>query len=349
VKQMRLALGFRAINAVNPAPPSTYVELAQTAERCGYEAIWTSEVRATDPFPFLAWIGGHTTSIGLGCGIAQIFARTPVAMAASAITLEGLSGGRFRLGLGYSGPQIVEGWHGRPYRRPLSYMRDYLAVVRMALRGEPIQHTGKEITVPCSPASDGVVPLRFPTRPSRMPVYLAGLGRNAVALAGELADGWMAVHTPPAYIAAAREWLQEGAARSGRSLDGFHTTAMLCCCVDDDEDLARDMVRPTLAIYLGGMGTRKTNFYVSLAARLGLRDAAMAVNEAFLAGDMGGAIAAVSDDLVAAMSLCGCPARVRDRLAAYQEAGVDTIIMGLASPILSDQLQQIELLATLID
>jgi F420-dependent oxidoreductase-like protein len=335
------------MNSVNPPPSSTYVELAQTAERCGYESIWAPEIRATDPFAFLAWIGANTTSIGLGCGVAQIFARTPVATAASAITLEGLSGGRFRLGLGVAGPQIVEGWHGRPYQRPLSYMRDYMAVLRMALSGEAIRYAGQEITVPCSPASDGVVPLRFPARPSRMPVYLAGLARSSVALAGELADGWMAVHTPPAYMETARAWLQEGAARSGRSLDGFHTTAMVICSVDDDEDLARDLVRPTLAVYLGGMGSRKTNFYVNLAARLGFGDAAMAVHDAFLAGDMGGAIAAVDDDLVDAMSLCGCEERVRNRLAAYQEAGVDTVAIVPASPSPGDQLRQIELLPTL--
>jgi F420-dependent oxidoreductase-like protein len=345
---MRLALGFRAMNSINPPPSSHYIEEAQTAERCGYDSIWTSEIRATDPFAFLAWIGANTTSIGLGCGVAQIFARSPVATAAGAITLEGLSGRRFRLGLGVSGPQIAEGWHGHPYQRPLSYMREYLAVVRMALAGEPIQYAGQEITVPCSPASDGVVPLRFPTRPSQMPVYLAGLVRGAVALAGELADGWIAVHSPPAYMKTARGWLEEGAARSGRSLDGFQTIAMVLCCVDEDEDLARDLCRPTLAIYFGGMGTRKANFYVKLAARLGFGEAANAVQDLFLAGDMAGAIAAVDDDLVDAMCLCGCEERVREKLAAYQEAGVDTVLMVPASHLLSEQLHQIELLSTLL-
>jgi F420-dependent oxidoreductase-like protein len=344
---MRLALGFRAMNAFSPTS-SNYLELAQTAERCGYESIWAPEVRATDPFTFLAWVGANTTSIGLGVGVAQIFARTAVAMAASAITLEGLAGGRFRLGLGVSGPQIVEGWHGRPYQRPLSYMRDYLAVVRMALSGEVIDYAGQEITVPCSSASDDVVPLRFPARPSQMPVYLAGLARNSVALAGELADGWMGLHTPPAYMETARAWLEEGAARSGRSLDGFHTSAMVSCSIDDDEDLARDLVRPALAVYLGGMGSRKTNFYLNLAARLGFGDAATAVNEAFLAGDMGEAIAAVDDDLVETMSLCGCEERVREKLAAYEAAGVDTVVILPTSPSPSEQLRQIELLAAMI-
>jgi F420-dependent oxidoreductase-like protein len=345
---MRLALGFRAMNSINPPPSSNYIEQAQTAERCGYDSIWTSEIRATDTFAFLAWLGGNTTNIGLGAGVAQIYARTPVATAAAAITLEGLSGGRFRLGLGVSGPQIAEGWHGHPYQRPLSYMRDYLAIVRMALAGEPIDYTGKEITVPCSPGSDGVVPLRFPTRSSRMPVYLAGLVRSAVALAGELADGWISVHTPPAYMKTARTWLAEGAARSGRSLDGFLTTAMVLCCIDEDEDLARDLCRPTLATYIGGMGSRTTNFYFDLATRLGFGDSARAIFDAFLAGDMAGAIGAVDDDLVDAMCLCGSEERVREKLAAYQEAEVDTVLMVPASHLLSDQLHQIELLPTLV-
>ncbi|MGD0601976.1 MAG: LLM class flavin-dependent oxidoreductase [Streptosporangiaceae bacterium] len=345
---MRLALGFKAINSVSPTP-SVYVELAQAAERCGYESLWAPEIRTTDPFAFLAWLGGHTTNIGLGAGVAQVFARTPVATAASAITLAGLTGGRFRLGLGVAGPHIVEGWHGRPYQRPLSYLRDYLAVVRLALDGAPVQYAGPEITLPCPGASDGVVPLRFPTRPSRMPVYLAGLARNSVALAGELADGWMAVHTPPGYIKTAREWLQQGAARSGRSLDGFHTIVMLICSVDQDEDLARDLVRPTLALYLGGMGTRQRNFYVNLASRLGFATAATAVQEAFTGGDMGGAIAAVDDELVDAMSLCGRPERVREKLAAYREAGVDTVVISPAAPAPGGQLRQIELLATLAE
>ena len=345
---LRLALGFRAMNSINPPPSSTYIEQAQTAERCGYDSIWTLEIRATDTFAFLAWLGGNTTNIGLGCGVAQIYARTPVATAAAAVTLEGLSGGRFRLGLGVSGPQIAEGWHGHPYQRPLSYLRDYLAIVRMALAGEPIDYTGKEITVPCSPGSDGVVPLRFPTRSSQMPVYLAGLVRSAVALAGELADGWISVHTPPSYMKTARTWLAEGAARSGRSLDGFGTTAMVLCCIDEDEDLARDLCRPTLATYIGGMGSRTTNFYFDLATRLGFGDSARAIFDAFLAGDMARAIGAVDDDLVDAMCLCGSEERVREKLAAYQEAEVDTILMVPASHILSDQLHQIELLPTLV-
>jgi F420-dependent oxidoreductase-like protein len=343
---VRLALSLGALNPANPAPHE-YIQLAQMAERCGYEAVWASEIRATDPFSQLGWIGGHTTGIGLGCAVAQATARSAAAMAASAVTIDGLSGGRFRLGIGVSGPQVVEGWHGKSYERPLSYLREYLAVIRMALAGEPIHYAGRDITLPLPSGRHRVAPLAFPTTPSRLPVYLAGLGHNAVALAGELADGWIAIHCPPEYMAKGRPWLEEGAARSGRSLERFTTCVMVACCVDEDEDLARDLVRPRLAIYLGGMGSRKANFYARLAARLGFERAAAQVQESFLAGDIDEAIAAVDDDLLDAMTICGSRAHVRERLAAYREANVDTVIVGLVTPSYHAKAEQLELISEL--
>jgi F420-dependent oxidoreductase-like protein len=343
---VRLALSLGALNPANPAPHE-HIQLAQMAERCGYEAVWASEIRTTDPFSQLGWIGGHTTGIGLGCAAAQATARSAAAMAASAVTLDGLSGGRFRLCIGVSGPQVVEGWHGKSYERPLSYLREYLAVIRMALAGKPIHYAGREITLPLPSGRHRVAPLVFPTTPVRLPVYLAGLGHNAVALAGELADGWIAIHCPPEYMADARFWLQEGAARSGRSLERFTTSVMVACCVDEDEDLARDLVRPRLAIYLGGMGSRKANFYARLAARLGFERAAAQVQESFLAGDIDEAIAAVDDDLLDAMTICGSKAHFRERLAAYQEANVDTVIVGLVTPSHHAKAEQLELISEL--
>jgi F420-dependent oxidoreductase-like protein len=326
--------------------PSAYVGLAQAAERCGYESVWVGEFHGTDPFPLLAWVGSQTSRIGLGCGVAQIAGRTAVTMTAGAVTLDCLSGGRFRLGLGVSGPRVVEGWHGRPYERPLSYLRDYVAVVRMALSGEPIRYAGEQITLPLA-SSPAAAPLPFPAPPSPMPVYVAALGRGAVALAGELADGWIAIHCPPAYMAQARCWLSEGAARSSRSLDGFTTSVMVNCCVDDDEELARDLMRPKLALALGGMGSREVNFYNQLASRLGFGQAATAVADAFLSGDIAEAVNAIDDDLVDAMSVCGTADQVRDRLAAYREAGVDTVIVGLPTMPLQAQIEQLELISTL--
>lgn len=340
MKPLRVALGLRAINAANPAP-SCYLELAQAAERWGYDAIWAPEIRATDPFGLLGWIGSHTTRIGLGCSVAQVTARGPVSMAAAAVTLDGLSGGRFRLGLGVSGPQIVEGWHGRRYQKPLSHVREYVQVVRQALSGEPVCFQGREFALPVPHGEASVPPLALPTPPSGMPVHLAGLGPKSVALAGELADGWIAIHCPPSYMAAARPWLAQGARRSGRSLENFTTSVMVICSVEDDQDLAWDLARPTIAVYLGGMGSRTTNFYYQLAVRLGFGPNAAAVRQAYLAGDVGEAIAAVGDELVDAMAVCGPPARVQARLAAYREAGVDSVIVGLAAPSARAQLEQL--------
>jgi F420-dependent oxidoreductase-like protein len=346
VTTVRLAYGFKAINPAHPNPPA-YIELARVAERCGYESLWAAETQATDPFGLLAWVGAHTTTIGLGCGVAQVTARTAVAATSAAVTLDALSGGRFRLGLGVSGPRIVQGWHGLAYDKPLSYLREYLAVVRMALHGDPISHTGENFTLPLPSGVEDVEPLAFPTPPSQVPVYLAGLGPRAVALAGELAEGWIAIHCPPEYMARGRSWLEEGAARSGRSLDGFTTSVMVNCYVDDDEELARDLVRPTLAVFLGGMGSSRTNFYNRLATRLGFGTQAAAAAAAFLAGDMGAAITALDDDVVDAMTICGSPDRVRDKLAAYRKAGVDTVIIGLAAASRRAQIEQLELVSTL--
>jgi len=343
---MQLALAIGAVSAANPAPRQG-IELAQAAERCGYEAIWAPEIHTTDPFAQLGWIGSHTTRIGLGCAVAQITARSAVAMAAGAVTLDGLSGGRFRLGLGVSGPRVVEGWHGYPYQQPLSVMREYLAVVRMALAGDPVRYAGRYITLPAPSGRHGVEPLAFPTPPAHLPVHLAGLGPVSVALAGELADGWIAIHCPPEYMALGRSWLEEGAGRARRSLAAFTTSVMVLCCVDDDEELARDLVRPALAVYLGGMGSRTANFYNRLAVRLGFGPAAARVQDSYLAGDVGEAAAAVDDGLIDAMAACGPPARVRQRLSEYREAGVDTVIVGLAAPSHRAKIEQLELISAL--
>jgi F420-dependent oxidoreductase-like protein len=345
---MRLAFAIGAVNAVNPAPGER-IELAQAAERCGYQAIWVPEIHTTDPFAELGWIGSHTARIGLGCAVAQITARSAAAMAAGAVTLDSLSGGRFALGLGVSGPQVVEGWHGYSYQRPLSVMREYLAIVRMALAGEPIRYAGQYITLPAPSGTHHIAPLAFPTPPKHLPVYLAGLGPKSVALAGELADGWIAIHCPPEYMALARSWLEEGAARARRPLAGFTTSVMVLCCVDDDEDLARDLVRPVLAVYLGGMGSRVANFYNRLAVRLGFGRAAARVQDSYLAGDVDEAVEAVDDGLVDAMAVCGPAARVRQRLSDYRKVGVDTVIVGLAAPSHRSKLEQLELISVLAD
>ncbi len=325
------------------------VELAQQAEACGYDSVWSSEVVGADPVPLLGLIAGQTTTIGLGSAVLQMSGRSPVTTATTAVSLARMSGGRFRLGVGTSGPQVVEGWHGQPYRRPLAHARDYVEVLRLALAGKPISYCGETLTLPLPGGQGAALPLpSVYGKAGSVPIYLAGLGPEAVALAGELADGWLAIHSPPSYIAQARQWLGTGASRRGPPLPAtFDVAVMVLVHIDDDIELARDMVRPGLAVYLGGMGTSKTNFYNRLARRLGFGDAAIAVQAAFLDGDVDEAIEAMSDELVDAMTICGPPSEVRGRLASYRDAGTSTIIVGSMAPTAAMRVEQLRCLADL--
>ena len=325
--------------------PADHLGLVREAERLGYHSVWAAETYGTDPASLMAWLAGQTTRIRLGTAILQMPARRPVAAAMTAATIDQLSGGRFRLGLGFSGPQLVEGWHGLRFERPLAQARDYVAVVRMALARQPVRYHGATLTVPL-PDSEGkemalaVEPVQQP-----LPIYLATLGPRAVRLTGELADGWLPLNVPPEQVAACRGLLAEGAARTGRGLDGFDVAPMVMVLVEDDLELAYDMMRPMLALYLGGMGSRRHNFHNQLAARLGFEREAASMQAAFLDGRQGEAIAAMSDALVDAMTVCGPPARVRDRFAAYRDAGVTTLIVGLVPPTVRLRSEQLRLIA----
>lgn len=344
---MRLGYSLGSVGGIS-AEPAVYAELAREAERLGYESLWSAEAFGTDPLGLLGWIAAQTTDIRLAAGVLQISARSAVTAAMSAATLAQISGGRFKLGLGTSGPKVVEGWHGQPYGHPLARMRDYVAVLRMALAGEPVSYRGDTVSLPIAGSDAEPMPLLLSPALPRVPVYLAGLGPKAIALAGELADGWLAVHHPPQSVAASRTWLAAGAERAGRSLDGFDVAAMVLAVVEPDIELARDMMRPSLALHLGGMGTRTVNFYNALAGRLGFGEAAAAVQDAYQAGRYDDAVAAVTDELVDGMTIAGGPDHVRERLAAYQDAGTSTLIVTLVSPtpgLRRDQLEWITELA----
>ncbi|MFI0355756.1 LLM class F420-dependent oxidoreductase [Actinomadura sp. 9N407] len=327
--------------------PADHLELVTEAERLGYDSVWAAETYGTDPAALMAWLAGRTDRIGLGTAILQMPARRPVAAAMTAATIDQISGGRFRLGLGFSGPQLVEGWHGLPYGRPLAEARDYIAVVRKALAREPVVHQGETLTVPLPGGQGKEMTLAVSPVQEDLPVYLATIGPKAVALTGEIADGWLPLNFPPEHLGDCRDLLAEGAARSGRTLDGFDIAPMILTLIEDDLDIAYDMMRPMLALYLGGMGSRKMNFHNRLAQRLGFADEARAMQEAFLAGRQAEAIAAMSDGLVDAMTICGPPEHARDRIAAYREAGATTLIVGLVHPTLRLRLEQLRLIAEL--
>jgi F420-dependent oxidoreductase-like protein len=307
---------------------------AQEAERLGYDSVWAAEAYGSDAATVLAWLAAQTSTIALGAGVFQIPARSATMTAMTAATLDQLSGGRFRLGLGLSGPQVAEGWYGQRYDRPLARMRDYAAVVRAALARQRVSYQGETLELPLPGGPGKPLKLTISPRQRHLPLYFGAMGPRNLALTGELADGWLAFLLDPAHMAEFRRALEEGAAHAGRDLaaDGFDIAPIVQFQVNDDLDAARDAMRPFLALYVGGMGSRERNFYNRLVRSYGFERAATAVQERFLAGRWGDAAAAVPAALIDAVCLAGPPARVRDRLAAYRDAGVTTLILSPVAP-----------------
>ncbi len=306
-------------------------EVVVEAERSGYASVWTAEAYGSDAVAPLAWYGAATERIGLGTGVLQMTARAPAVTAMTAATLDHLSGGRLLLGLGVSGPQVVEGWHGVEYGRPLARTREYVEIVRAVLqREQPLEHDGRHYTIPVEGGTGHGKPLKLITHPRRaeIPIYLASVGPKNVALTAEIAHGWLPAFFAPEHAASVwGEALADG--RSRRKLDTPLDVAVTCMvAIDDDVDEARDRLRPTIALYVGGMGASDRNFYADVARRYGFEEAIAEVQRAFLAGDRAGAMAAVPDSLVDAVALAGPVERIRDRLDAYREADVTTLLIG---------------------
>jgi F420-dependent oxidoreductase-like protein len=308
------------------APPGTnpleLIELAREAERLGYDSAWAAEAWGTDSVTVLAWLAATTSTIKVGSAIMQIPARTPAMTAMTAATLDLLSGGRFLLGLGTSGPQVVEGWHGEPWGKPLTKTREYVGLVRKALRREELELKGDQYEVPyAGEAATGLgKPLKLMLRPLRaeIPIYLAALSPKNVALAFEIADGWLPVFFSPERARAAFGF---------ESRDGFEIAPTVHVAVTDDLGSARDAIRPILALYVGGMGARRANFYNSLVARYGYEADARRIQELFLDGKQREAAAAVPDALVDEVALVGPPERIAERLDAWRESGATTLIV----------------------
>jgi F420-dependent oxidoreductase-like protein len=314
------------------------IQLAQLADRLGYHSIWTAEAYGTDAVTPIAWMMAHTERVNFGSAIMQMPARTPAMTAMTAATLDLMSGGRFLLGLGLSGPQVVEGWHGQPYGRPLAKTREYVEIVRAILaRQAPLEHHGAHYDIPYrGPDATGLgKPLRLIVHPRRsdLPIYLAAIGPKNVALAAEIADGWLPIFFSPER--AAQTWdaaLEAGfaAAGGGKSRDGFDVAPTVTVIVGDDLEALRGLVKPMLALYVGGMGARGRNFYNDLACRYGYEEAARRVQDLYLEGRKQEAAAAVPDALVDEVALLGPKERIADRLDAWREAGVTTMILGAA-------------------
>jgi F420-dependent oxidoreductase-like protein len=301
--------------------PLELIELAREAERLGYDSAWAAEAWGTDCVSVLAWLGATTSRIKLGSAIMQIPGRTPANTAMTAATLDLLSGGRFLLGLGTSGPQVVEGWHGEPWGKPLGKTREYVEIVRAALRRDVVEHHGAHYDIPVANGTGLGKPLKLMLRPLRaeIPIYLATIGPKAVEQAFELADGWLPIFWSPER---AREVFPLERARAG-----FDVAPSVPLVVTDDVESGRDALKQYYSFYIGGMGARGKNFYNDLFARYGREDEARAIQDAFLDGRQRDAAALVPDAFVDQVALVGPKERIRDRLDAWRESGATTMLV----------------------
>jgi F420-dependent oxidoreductase-like protein len=306
--------------------------LAKQADELGYAVVWAAEAYGSDAVTVLSWIAAQTSRIDVGAAVLQIPARTPAMTAMTAATLDTLSGGRFRLGLGVSGPQVSEGWHGVRFAAPLGRTREYVEIVRRALRRERLKYEGEHFTLPL-PDGPGKA-LRLTVRPARkhIPLYLAAIGPKNLALTGEIADGWLPVFFSPAHAGEQLALIRAGAEAAGRSMDGFDVVPTVPLVVGDDWRACADAVRGYAALYLGGMGSREKNFYNQLACRMGFEAKAAEVQEKYLARDQAGAMAAVPLEFLDATSLLGPEERIAEKMTQFAEAGVTTLSVSPFTP-----------------
>jgi F420-dependent oxidoreductase-like protein len=308
------------------------IELVQEADRLGVHSVWTAEAYGSDAVSPLAWLGALTTRIKLGTAIMQMPGRTPANAAMTAMTLNQLSGGRFLMGLGLSGPQVVEGWHGVSYAQPLRRTREYVSIVRAIFRREtPLTFEGHHYQIPYR--GDDATGLGKPLKSTlkadpTIPIYLAAIGPKNVELAAEVADGWLPIFfAPERYDAVFKPHVDAGLAKAGKTSEQFDIAPTVSVVINDNLDIAYNMLRPMLALYVGGMGARGKNFYYDLAVRYGFEGAAAEIQDLYLSGDKGAAMARVPAELIDAVALVGPRERVRERLSLWRHSPVTTLNM----------------------
>ncbi|HZE06646.1 MAG TPA: LLM class F420-dependent oxidoreductase, partial [Solirubrobacteraceae bacterium] len=314
-------------------PPPGAAETVREADRLGFDSVWTAEAYGSDALMPLAWWGAGTERIKLGTAIVQISARTPAATAMAAMTLDHLSGGRVILGLGVSGPQVVEGWYGQPFAKPLARMREYIRILRgIWAREGPVTNDGPHYPLPLPDGTGLGKPLKSSLRPLRsdIPIYLAAEGPKNIAMAGELCDGWLALFYSPHHDAFYREALEEGLGRPGahRTREEFEVAATVPLIITDDVEAAADALRPMYALYFGGMGARGTNFHANVAIRMGYEAEVARIQELYLSGHKDEAAAAVPTKLLEQLTLIGPPDKIRHDLEAWRDSIVTTLLVG---------------------
>ncbi|WP_035851208.1 LLM class F420-dependent oxidoreductase [Kitasatospora azatica] len=316
------------------------IAVAQEADRLGYSVCWAAEAYGSDAATVLSFVAARTERIDVGSAIFQIPARTPAMTAMTAATLDALSGGRFRLGLGVSGPQVSEGWYGVKFDKPLARTREYVEIIRKAMSRERLTHEGANWTLPL-PGGPGKA-LKLTVHPVRehIPLYIAAIGPKNLEQTGEIADGWLGIFfsPEPEHAALSLDPLRAGRAKVGKTLDGFDLCPTVNIAVGEDVAALADGLRSYAALYIGGMGSKEKNFYNQLARRMGYEQAAEEVQQRYLAGDKEGAAAAVPHELIDAFSLLGSKERIADRMRAYADAGVTTLTLAPAGWTLDERI-----------
>jgi F420-dependent oxidoreductase-like protein len=325
------------------------LEAVLAAENLGFESVWVAESYGSDVVSVLAWLAGQTKTINLGAAILQVPARPPAAAAMAGATIDKLSGGRFLFGFGPSGPQVSEGWYGVPYAKPWGRTREYIEVVReIVAREGPLEHHGEHYDLPLPGGEGKALKLNFHPIRNEIPVFIGAIGRKSVQMTAEVADGWIPIFFSVDHFEESwGEHLDAGFAAAGRTRADLEVSPSLSCAIDGDLEAARNLVKAGLLLYLGGMGSRKTNFYVDLAHRFGFGEVADEVQRRFQADDRGGAFEAIPDELVHTTSLVGTEAEVSERVERFAAAGVDRLIVSPAHVERDQQLHTLERLAAM--
>jgi F420-dependent oxidoreductase-like protein len=324
------------------------LELVRAAEEAGFDSAWVAEAYGSDAATVLGWLASQTSRIKIGSAIFQMPARSPAMTAMTAATLDQLSGGRMVIGIGTSGPQVAEGWHGQRFGEQLLRTREYVEIVRKALSRERLVYDGEYYRLPLPDGPGKALKLTIAPVQERIPIYVAAIGPKNMQLTGEIADGWLPVFFSPEHVGEARGLLEEGAARAGRAIDGsFDIAPNVNVCIDDVER-ARDQMRYFIALYVGGMGSRERNFYNTLVQSYGFEDAAREIQDLYLAGKKDEAAAAVPPELIDTITLVGPREAVRERLAVYRDAGVGTLIVSTISADLEHSKRMVRQLAEML-
>ena len=332
----KLKLGLQ-LGYWGAGPPSGDGELVEEAERLGFDSLWTAEAYGSDALTPLAWWGSRTTTMRLGTALCQLSARAPTATAMAALTLDHLTGGRFVLGLGVSGPQVAEGWYGQPFPKPLARTREYVSIVRTVLaRDAPVINAGPHYPLPFPGGTGLGKPLKSIVHPLRadLPIVLGAEGPKNIALTAEIADGWVPFLFSPQHMEDAVANLSEGFARPGarRNASDFEVIAVCPVVIDDDVERAADVLKPMFALYIGGMGAPEMNFHFNVFVRMGFEAAARRIQQLYLEGHRADAIAAVPTALVEKLTLVGPRAKIRDDLGPWRESIATTLLISNMHP-----------------